>query len=328
MASGRDERALAARRMRTEGKLHREIAEALGICRATASAWTRGVLPHGKRPLPPRKAQVLPTLEKMYRAGHPIPEIARVTGVPQGTLFDWRRELGLPKNRRSVYVTEEMRQSTRQQFSRDLDGARKREVARLYTEEQLSTIEIGQRFGLSAVTIGSWLKELGVPTRTVVTLHTRQKLRTASTGPKRWNWKGGISNENVRLRTNLDMKLTREACFKRDDYTCLCCGQRGGKLNAHHVWPFQRFPEWKYKVWNLVTLCKKCHDAFHKAAGGHVHVAIGPFFHWKNEVREQPAVYEYRINVKSRRKFRIDPDSRGQRLWLSKSNRRLSNTAW
>jgi hypothetical protein len=153
-------------------------------------------------------------------------------------------------------------------------------------------------------------------------------LRTASTGPKRWNWKGGISNENVRLRTNLDMKLTREACFKRDDYTCLCCGQRGGKLNAHHVWPFQRFPEWKYKVWNLVTLCKKCHDAFHKAAGGHVHVAIGPFFHWKNEVREQPAVYEYRINVKSRRKFRIDPDSRGQRLWLSKSNRRLSNTAW
>ena len=158
MASGRDERALAARRMRTEGKLHREIAEALGICRATASAWTRGVLPHGKRPLPPRKAQVLPTLEKMYRAGHPIPEIARVTGVPQGTLFDWRRELGLPKNRRSVYVTEEMPQSTRQQFSRDLDGARKREVARLYTEEQLSTIEIGQRFGLSAVTIGSWLR--------------------------------------------------------------------------------------------------------------------------------------------------------------------------
>jgi hypothetical protein len=45
MASGRDERALAARRMRTEGKLHREIAEALGICRATASVWTRGVLP-------------------------------------------------------------------------------------------------------------------------------------------------------------------------------------------------------------------------------------------------------------------------------------------
>src|SRR5918998_4129422 len=84
------------------------------------------------------------------------------------------------------------------------------------------------------------------------------------------------------------MFCLREACLKRDDYTCLCCEQRGG----------------------------------------HVHVAIGPFFHWKNEVREQPTVYEYRINVKSRRKFRIDPDSRGQRLWLSKSNRRLLNTAW
>jgi 5-methylcytosine-specific restriction endonuclease McrA len=49
-------------------------------------------------------------------------------------------------------------------------------------------------------------------------------------------------------------------------------------LNAHHIWPFQRFPEWKYEVWNLLTLCKSCHDAFHNAAGGAVRRAIGPFF--------------------------------------------------
>ena len=65
-------------------------------------------------------------------------------------------------------------------------------------------------------------------------------------------------------------------------------------MNAHHVWPFQRFSVWKYEVWNLVTLCKRCHDAFHKAAGGPVRVAIGPFFS-NNEVREPPLVREYRI---------------------------------
>ncbi|MGE5625399.1 MAG: HNH endonuclease [Bacillota bacterium] len=43
------------------------------------------------------------------------------------------------------------------------------------------------------------------------------------------------------------------------------------------MWPFQRFPVLKYEVSNLVTLCKSCHDAFHKAAGGHVKIAIGPF---------------------------------------------------
>jgi len=91
------------------------------------------------------------------------------------------------------------------------------------------------------------------------------------------------------------MKLARECCFERDGYTCRSCGQRGGKLNAHHVWPFQRFPEWKYDVWNLVTLCKRCHDAFHKAAGGHVRMAIGPFFSKTHEVRESPVAGEYYI---------------------------------
>jgi hypothetical protein len=44
--------------------------------------------------------------------------------------------------------------------------------------------------------------------------------------------------------------------------------------------------KWKYEVWNLLTLCKRCHDAFHNAAGGAVRMAIGPFFSNTNEVRE------------------------------------------
>lgn len=107
----------------------------------------------------------------------------------------------------------------------------------------------------------------------------------------------GICLATASLWTLLDMKVAREACFKRDDYTCRDCGQMGGKLNAHHIYPFQSYPELKFEVSNLLTLCKRCHNAFHKAAGGHVHPSIGPFLppKKKSEVREAPARYEYRL---------------------------------
>lgn len=283
-----------ARSLRSEGKYHREIASALGISIATASTWTRGILPYRKPPADPRKREVLPVLERLYRAGHPITEIARMTGVPQSTLFDWRRELVLPKNRRSIYVTDELRSRIATSMSSDPDGTAKERAARFYVENQLSMPEIAAILRVTNTTISSWLKQARVRTRSRVLLRIRERLRAANLGAKRWNWKGGITPDRIRLRTSLDMKLAREACFERDDYRCRSCGQRGGKLNAHHVWPFQRFPEWKYSVWNLVTLCKRCHDAFHKAAGGHVRMAIGPFFTETGGVRESPAL-EYRV---------------------------------
>jgi len=228
----------------------------------------------------------------MYREGRSITEIAAVTRLPAPTVFDWRRELELPKNRRTAYVTPEMRERTRKQFTRDSDGVLKREAARLYSEGKTS-VEIAQQMKVTSVTICDWLRSMGTTPRRNPTLATRQKLRIANLGAKRWNWKGGITPERVRLRSCLDMKIARENCFKRDAYTCRSCGQRGRRLNAHHIWPFQRFPQWKYELWNLLTLCKTCHDAFHKAAGGNTRMAIGPFFAEEIGVRERHG--EYRL---------------------------------
>jgi transposase-like protein len=279
-----------ARRMRAEGCTQREIAAVLGISPPTASAWTRGVLPHGRRRADDRKLKALPILARMYREGRSITEIAGLTGIPAPTLFDWRRELELPKNPCSAYVTPEMREHTRKQFSRDSDGALKLEAARLYAEGKTS-VEIAQHMKVTSTTICDWLRSVGIAPRRRPTLATRQKLRLANLGARRWNWKGGITPDRVRLRICLDMKVARESCFKRDDYTCRCCGLRGGKLNAHHIWPFQRFPEWKYELWNLLTLCKSCHDAFHRAAGGSTRIAIGPFFAEETCVRERHGEY-------------------------------------
>lgn len=291
----RESQIARARAMRRDGKTTGDIARFLGVSQPTISAWTKGVLLPGRQGQSSRKTQVLPVLERLYREGRSIPEIAVITGVPASTLFDWRRELDVPKNRRSSYITAELRERIGKAASRDPDGTAKLLAAKLYVENLLSTTEIAGALHVTSPTISEWLRKMNVRVRTEYTLRERERLRQANLGEKRWNWKGGVTPDRVRLRVSLDMKLAREYCFERDDYTCRSCGTRGGKLNAHHIWPFQKFPEWKFEVWNLITLCKHCHDAFHKAAGGPVRVAIGPFFAEKqkrDEVREPVVSYE------------------------------------
>ena len=51
---------------------------------------------------------------------------------------------------------------------------------------------------------------------------------------KHWNWKGGISDFNCRIRQSSEYKVWRTQCFQRDNYTCQTCKKRGGNLNVHH----------------------------------------------------------------------------------------------
>ncbi len=213
-----------AREMRRQGNVLRKIVGALGVSAATASEWTRGVLPHGRPPISRRKVEVLPILERLYREGHSIPDIARTTGVPQSTLFDWRRELGLPKNRRAVYVTDELRAQYSKSRNRDPDGAVKEWAARFYVENLLSTPEIADVLHVHSATVCDWLNKLNVQIRTKATLRMRERQRELNLSAGRWNWKGGITPERVRLCVSLDMKLARECCFERDNYTCRSCG--------------------------------------------------------------------------------------------------------
>lgn len=87
-------------------------------------------------------------------------------------------------------------------------------------------------------------------------------------------WKGGINGENDTLRHRREYKEWRTSVYERDDYTCQCCGSRGGCLNAHHINQFADYPELRYDVNNGITLCVKCHDAtekdsFHNTYGTH-----------------------------------------------------------
>jgi hypothetical protein len=85
------------------------------------------------------------------------------------------------------------------------------------------------------------------------------KKRLSFTGKNNPNWKGGITPVHQQIRQSLEYKLWRRAVFERDNYICIWCGNRGGKLNADHIKPFAYYPELRFAIDNGRTLCKSCH---------------------------------------------------------------------
>lgn len=78
-------------------------------------------------------------------------------------------------------------------------------------------------------------------------------------GEKHHNWKGGKTNINKAIRGSVEYKLWRDSVFKRDNFTCVCCGKCGGDLNADHIKPFAYYVELRFDISNGRTLCIPCH---------------------------------------------------------------------
>lgn len=89
---------------------------------------------------------------------------------------------------------------------------------------------------------------------------TRKKMSESfRKGADHYRWKGGITPINIKIRRSLEYKLWRESVFKRDNFTCVWCGERGGKLQADHIKPFADYPELRFALDNGRTLCLECH---------------------------------------------------------------------
>ena len=89
--------------------------------------------------------------------------------------------------------------------------------------------------------------------------HLRNLKLSARRGADCAAWRGGVTTENERLRKCSEYKLWRKSVFERDKYTCIFCGQHGGKLHADHIKPFAFFPELRFAIDNGRTLCEECH---------------------------------------------------------------------
>lgn len=92
-------------------------------------------------------------------------------------------------------------------------------------------------------------------------------------------WKGFLTAEQTRIRNSQEYAEWRKAVFKRDDYTCQCCGVRSCaghpvELHAHHLENFAHNEDLRFDVGNGITLCYDCHDirahgSFHNLYGIH-----------------------------------------------------------
>ena len=73
------------------------------------------------------------------------------------------------------------------------------------------------------------------------------------------------TQRNYFVNTSKEIKL-------RDDFTCALCGDRGVRLNVHHITPWSKEKSLRFNPDNLVTLCKPCH--INKAHKGNVHGVV------------------------------------------------------
>jgi thymidylate synthase (FAD) len=76
------------------------------------------------------------------------------------------------------------------------------------------------------------------------------------------NWKGGTSPERVRVYYQTRWKRLVKLCRERDNHQCQKC-ETWDHLRTHHIWPWRKFPQWRFELWNLLTLCKTCHAWVH-----------------------------------------------------------------
>lgn len=85
--------------------------------------------------------------------------------------------------------------------------------------------------------------------------------------------------------------------FKRDNYTCQCCGEHGGTLNAHHINNYSSNPELRTDINNGISLCEECHlnsypNSFHKIYGVYDNdlFQLQEFFDFKRKLLGLPLI--------------------------------------
>jgi len=100
-----------------------------------------------------------------------------------------------------------------------------------------------------------------------LTMEQRVNLSCVNRGIKIENFDNFTTESSKAERNKLTDAKLHIVCFERDNYTCGRCSIRGSKLNAHHLNSWKHFPEQRFDVANLVTLCDPCHRQFHRIYG-------------------------------------------------------------
>ena len=202
-------------------------------------------------------------------------EIANDYSINLRTLREWIAKFGLIK------------------YGKLKNELPKEDLYNMYFVEHMTSEEIALKYNCTGNTVISLIKEYGyeVPTRsellkiyytekgglekareTQSTMENRIKSSCRQHGISIDEFNGFSTTEQHIARNNTYYKEWTNKVFERDNYTCQCCGKRGGNLNAHHLYNFSEYEDLRYDLNNGITLCEKCHlikypNSFHSIYG-------------------------------------------------------------
>ena len=87
-------------------------------------------------------------------------------------------------------------------------------------------------------------------------------------GENNHRYNPNLTDEERELKRCIpNYKEFTEQVYERDNYTCQCCGKKGGRLNVHHVNSYNWDKKHRTDTDNGITLCKDCHKEFHSIYG-------------------------------------------------------------
>lgn len=86
-----------------------------------------------------------------------------------------------------------------------------------------------------------------------------EKIRLMFSGVNSHFWRDGVTRKNSKSRESFGYKSWKLKVFKRDNYTCQCCGEKT-LLQAHHIINFSNNINERFDISNGITLCKNCHS--------------------------------------------------------------------
>lgn len=92
------------------------------------------------------------------------------------------------------------------------------------------------------------------------------KRMKAATGDKNPNWRGGITEENLKIRSSSEYKEWRNNVLERDNNICQVCGD-DKELEVHHLYSFHDNENLRLEKDNGISTCIFCHQLYHMEYG-------------------------------------------------------------
>lgn len=154
----------------------------------------------------------------------------------------------------------------------------------LYINKKMSVPEIANYLKISSSTVLTGLKQCNIKTRTIEDALTG-KPRPTSQGSNNHNWKGGLSGWRKLARGRLNEHFVFPI-MQRDNFMCQWCKSKKKLVVHHHTRSFMEIVNLirgscdennidlfvsaivnEHKLEDGITLCKMCHDSFHKENG-------------------------------------------------------------